>query len=48
MEEYTLGDTSLRLGAQREGKLPKGTLPGAGNGIYPDLGGGDTYIYTYM
>lgn len=27
-------------------KLHKGLLWGAGNGIYPDLGGGDTYIYT--
>ena len=48
MEECTLCDTSLQLGTQRDGKLPKGILPGAGNCIYPDLGVGDTYTYTYM
>lgn len=38
-------DICLWLGHKRDGKLPMGILLGAGNGIYPDLGGGDTHMY---
>lgn len=47
-EEYMQCNTRLLLGGERAGKLHKGILPGAGNGTYLDLGGGDPYIYTYM
>lgn len=48
IEEYTLCKTRLLLRGERAGKLHKGILPGAGNGTYLDLGGGDPYIHTYM